>query len=207
MVGRGRLNDKKSDEKLNEPVYLYCVLLGSHDQGFGRIGIGGRGDEVHTIPHKDITAVVSRINTPNVPRTDENILAHQRVVQKAFDVAPMFPVQFPTVLEDEEAVRLYLSERYLELHAALDSLKDAAPAAPSDPTRAVLEDALDHSLSNAFRIRELTDAVAGEPPSPELVEISLRNELDRIQDLHKRTAPVAELVEVALRRTERDLHK
>lgn len=193
-----------TEKHVEEHVYLYCVILGSETQTFGRIGIGGRGAEVYAISNKDLTGVVSRIDATSVPRTDESILVHQKVVQKAFELAPMFPMQFSTIFESEDAVRQYLAERYEELHRTLESLKEAEPPVVSDPTRAVLKEALDHSLSNALRIRELSDSARGEPPHEQrrepLIEVSLRRELDGMEELTSQANSIAELVEVALKR-------
>src|SRR5690348_4895365 len=41
-------------------IYVYCVIEADGPQAFGKIGIGGRGDEVYTIHYKDLAAVVSR---------------------------------------------------------------------------------------------------------------------------------------------------
>jgi hypothetical protein len=202
------LSANPTEKHVKEHVYLYCVILGSETQTFGRIGIGGRGAEVYAISNKDLTGVVSRIDAVSVPRTDENILAHQKVVQKAFDLAPIFPMQFSTIFESEDVVRQYLTERYEELHRTLESLKDVEPPIVSDPTRAVLKEALDHSLTSALRIRELSDTARGEltreQRREQFIEVSLRSELDGMEELTNHANSIAELVEVALKRMNSD---
>ena len=34
---------------LKEGKYIYCIIASSEAQSFGPLGIGGRGDELHTI--------------------------------------------------------------------------------------------------------------------------------------------------------------
>jgi hypothetical protein len=75
-----------------EGKYVYCIIETSEPRSFGPMGIGGRGDEVYTVQHKGLAAVVS--NTPIVvyDPTRENVFAHEQVnetVMREFTVLPM----------------------------------------------------------------------------------------------------------------------
>jgi hypothetical protein len=75
-----------------EGKYVYCIIEAKEPRSFGPMGIGGRGDEVYTVHHKGLAAVVS--NTPIVvyDPTRENVFAHEQVneaVMREFTVLPM----------------------------------------------------------------------------------------------------------------------
>src|SRR5918912_3560103 len=75
-----------------EGKYVYCIIESSEPRSFGPMGIGGRGDEVYTVHHQGLAAVIS--NTPLVvyDPTRENVFAHEQVnetVMREFTVLPM----------------------------------------------------------------------------------------------------------------------
>ena len=75
-----------------EGKYVYCIIETAEPRSFGPMGIGGRGDEVYTVHHEGLAAVVS--NTPIVvyDPTRENVFAHEQVnetVMRDFTVLPM----------------------------------------------------------------------------------------------------------------------
>ena len=75
-----------------EGKYIYCIIETKDPRAFGPMGIGGRGDEVYTVHHEGLAAVVS--NTPLVvyDPTRENLFAHEQVnetVMREFTVLPM----------------------------------------------------------------------------------------------------------------------
>ncbi|MBD0372615.1 MAG: GvpL/GvpF family gas vesicle protein [Pyrinomonadaceae bacterium] len=75
-----------------EGKYVYCIIESSEPRSFGPMGIGGRGDEVYTVHHQGLAAVVS--NTPLVvyDPTRDNVFAHEQVnetVMREFTVLPM----------------------------------------------------------------------------------------------------------------------
>ena len=51
-------------ESASEGKYVYCIIETSEPRSFGPMGIGGRKDEVYTVHHKGLAAVVS--NSPLV---------------------------------------------------------------------------------------------------------------------------------------------
>lgn len=75
-----------------EGKYVYCIIESSEPRSFGPMGIGGRGDEVYTVHHQGLAAVVS--NTPLMvyDPTRDNVFAHEQVnetVMREFTVLPM----------------------------------------------------------------------------------------------------------------------
>ena len=75
-----------------EGKYVYCIIESPEHRSFGPMGIGGRGDEVYTVHHQGLAAVVS--NTPLMvyDPTRDNVFAHEQVnetVMREFTVLPM----------------------------------------------------------------------------------------------------------------------
>ncbi|MBI4445664.1 MAG: GvpL/GvpF family gas vesicle protein [Acidobacteria bacterium] len=98
---------EEPSQSLPEGKYVYCMIESRDLRAFGPIGIGGRGDLVHTVHYEDLAAVVS--NTPLIvyDPTRENVFAHEQVnetVMREFTVLPMaFGVLFRT---DQDIVEL-----------------------------------------------------------------------------------------------------
>lgn len=119
-----------------EARYLYCVAEGNKDTNFGRIGI--ENNEVYTIPHKDLCAVVH--NCPQEPyksaikeKVESWIIAHERVVEAAwirFDT--VLPFSFDTIIRGdqngsaEDGIKKWLRDNYDNLIQKLDKLKAKA---------------------------------------------------------------------------------
>jgi hypothetical protein len=87
--------------------YVYCIIGTKEPRSFGPIGIGGRGDEVYTVHHEGLAAVVSNTPIQVYDPTRENVFAHEQVnetVMREFTVLPMaFGVLFRT---EEDIVEL-----------------------------------------------------------------------------------------------------
>src|SRR5918998_2464314 len=83
-----------------EGKYVYCIIEAKEPRSFGPIGIGGRGDEVYTVHHDGLAAVVSNTPIQVYDPTRENVFAHEQVnetVMREFTVLPMaFGVLFRT---------------------------------------------------------------------------------------------------------------
>ncbi len=92
--------------------YVYCIIRTDAPKSFGSIGIGGRGDDVHTVHYKEFGAVVSNCPLIIFDPTKENALAHEHVneiVMKDFTVLPM---SFGTVFKTENDIREFLKGTY-----------------------------------------------------------------------------------------------
>ena len=53
-----RETEQTSVEPVPEGKYIYCIIETDEPRSFGPMGIGGRGDEVYTVHHKGLAAVV-----------------------------------------------------------------------------------------------------------------------------------------------------
>jgi hypothetical protein len=106
-----------------EGKYVYCIIRTDIPRNFGPIGIGGRGDEVYTVPLKEFAAVVSNCPLQVFDPTRENALAHEHVnevVMKDFTVLPM---SFGTVFRTEDDIRAFLKGTYDALVEVLQKME------------------------------------------------------------------------------------
>src|SRR5213593_3666022 len=93
----------QAETKTDSGVYVYSIIELSEPRTFGKIGIGGRGDEVYTVHYKDLAAVVSRTPLMVYDPTRENALAHEHVnevsIEEGFTPVPM---SFGTLFRTEK---------------------------------------------------------------------------------------------------------
>jgi hypothetical protein len=99
--------EQSAETTAQEGKYVYCIIESREPRTFGPAGIGGRGDEVYTVHHEGLAAVVSNTPLQVYDPTRENVFAHEQVnetVMRDFTVLPMaFGVMFRT---EEDIVEL-----------------------------------------------------------------------------------------------------
>jgi Gas vesicle synthesis protein GvpL/GvpF len=108
-----------------EGIYVYCVVELSEPRTFGTIGIGGRGNEVYTIHHRDLAAVVSRTPLMVYDPTRENALAHEHVNEVVMidnGITPV-PMSFGTVFKTENDIVEFLKDTYDALREVLQKMQ------------------------------------------------------------------------------------
>lgn len=105
-----------------ERKYIYCITDDQEEKEFGPVGIGGRGDRVHSVVFEDIAAVVSDSLNVEYPISRENTIAHMKVMEMAMGGYTILPVKFGTIATEaknrssEERIKLeILKARYKEL--------------------------------------------------------------------------------------------
>src|ERR1044072_6351110 len=79
-------------EQVSEGKYVYCIIETAEPRSFDPMGIGARGDDVYTVHHKGLAAVVSHTPLVVYDPTRENVFAHEQVnetVMREFTVLPM----------------------------------------------------------------------------------------------------------------------
>jgi len=110
--------------------YIYGVIASGETIGFGPLGIGGRSDEVHTVPYLDLAAVVS--DCPPVDykaiKDKERILrdlaAQQAVTEEVMKRFTVLPVKFGTMVKDQGEVETVLRQGYFALKEAHAAIQD-----------------------------------------------------------------------------------
>jgi len=114
-----------------EGKYIYCVVGTRDKKNFGPIGIGGRGNEVYTLCHEDLAAIISDSPVIKYPISRENTLAHQRVMEEVMKYYTILPVKFGTIAETRNEIppgentrERVLKGRYEELQGLLEAMNN-----------------------------------------------------------------------------------
>lgn len=112
--------------QIGEGIYVYCIIESPEPRSFGKIGIGGRGDDVFTVHHKELAAVVSRTPLMVYDPTRENALTHEHVneivmIDNGFTPVPM---SFGTLFKTEDDIVEFLKDTYDALRDVLRKMKD-----------------------------------------------------------------------------------
>ena len=116
--------------------YLYCIADSSESVSLGNIGIDG--NEVHSIPYKNLCAIVH--NCPAKPYESEDqemvkewVIAHQKVVDAAWErFDTVIPMGFDTIIqgdgavEPEENMKKWLGDDYDNLKEKIKKVRDRA---------------------------------------------------------------------------------
>src|SRR5256714_12592759 len=91
-------------ERPAEGKYIYCIIETAAPRSFGPMGIGGRGDDVYTVHHRGLAAVVS--NTPLMvyDPTRENVFAHEQVNETVMREFTVLPMAFGALFRTEEDI-------------------------------------------------------------------------------------------------------
>lgn len=106
-----------------EGKYIYCIIGSGESRSFGSLGIGGRGDELHTICLLDMAAVVSNSPIVKYSVSRENMLSHEKAVEEVMKGHTVLPVRFCTIAEDEEKVRKILEKEHHKFKDLLSKMK------------------------------------------------------------------------------------
>lgn len=114
-----------------EGTYLYCVVDGGSSETLGNIGL--EDSHVYTIPHQEISAVVSRCDAEPYKTDDEEkarewILTHQHVIDLSTDrFGTVIPLTFDTIFKGGDAgVEAWLKENHDRLWDLLRRLRGKA---------------------------------------------------------------------------------
>lgn len=108
---------------MEEGKYIYCIIELNKPQSFGPLGIGGRGDELHTIYFQNIAAVVSNSPIIKYSISRENMLAHEKAIEEVMKKHTVLPVRFATIAKDEEKVKKILEKEYDRFIDLLENMK------------------------------------------------------------------------------------
>ena len=90
---------------------------------FGQMGIGGTGEQVYTVSHGDISAVVSRTPVFIFDPTRENALAHEHVIETVMKKHTIIPMSFGTVFRTDDDIREVLRWIYPSVKDVLKQME------------------------------------------------------------------------------------
>lgn len=101
--------------------YVYCIMDGGgKSQNFGKIGL--ESNEVYTIFHKDISAVVSHITFKEMQPDVDSIITHQKVVENSRSIGTTLPVRFGIMFKSDEGVKQLLVKSYNDFRSKMNKL-------------------------------------------------------------------------------------
>lgn len=106
----------------DEGKYLYCIIEEVSYRTFGPIGIGDRGDEVHTLGYRDLACVISPTPMTKYVISRDNLIAHEKVIEEVMKDYTVLPIRFCTIATSIDEVRSLLMKRYHEFKNLLRSM-------------------------------------------------------------------------------------
>ena len=94
-------------------LYIYCIAnnglpILAADQGFA-------GGAVYSISYRDTSAIVSKVSS--VYYSEENILLHEKIIERVMQDYTVMPMRFGTVLNSEDCVKAMLEQYYGDFSA------------------------------------------------------------------------------------------
>ena len=119
-----------------EGRYIYCVADAGEEVNLGEIGI--KEQEVHTIPYRDICAVVHSCPAQPYQSDDQEVvkawvMTHQKVVDAAWERwGTVLPLSFDTIIRGEAAksteqnVKDWLKQEYEDIKRRIEKVRGKA---------------------------------------------------------------------------------
>jgi hypothetical protein len=102
----GESNDARPEEGLGR--YVYCIVETDSRLDLGPLGIGGDRNDVYTVHHGELAAVVSDTPLRLYDPTRENLLAHEFVNETVMRDHTVIPMSFGTIFRTEADVVEFL---------------------------------------------------------------------------------------------------
>ena len=118
--------------------------------------------DVHTLEQDDLAALVSDVPPGPLTGTKDDVLAHSRVLEEVVAYAPVLPMRFGVVMEDEQSLR----ERLLTAHGdELRRLLDDLAGVVQLRVRVLYENdaGLREIVAEDREIAQLREEVRGKP--------------------------------------------
>ena len=107
--------------------YIYCIIRCPEPRQFITLGIGERGDILHTVRFMDLAAVVSDSPIIEYESSRRNMMAHTVVLEEVMREFAILPVRFGTVAPSAEVlVEKALKRRFGEFHGLLQEMAGRA---------------------------------------------------------------------------------
>jgi hypothetical protein len=107
-----------------EGRYVYGIIQASQPKTFGKTGIGSAGENVYTVHHGDVAAVVSKTSVFIFDPTRENALAHEHVIETVMTTNTIIPMSFGTVFRTEDDIKEVLKSIYPSLKDVLKQMQN-----------------------------------------------------------------------------------
>lgn len=187
------------DTATKEGKYIYCIMDSGMQRSFGPLGIGGRGDQLHTICFNDIAALVSDAPLGKYRVSRDNSLTHEKAIETVMAEYTVLPVRFATVAEDEDKVRRILEKEHDRFKDLLGSIANKTELS----IKAIFKEDVVYKdiLEKYENIQSLKEKIASIAPEKthrqrmaigEMVEQALRSEKDIVKvDILDTLSPLA----------------
>jgi hypothetical protein len=106
-----------------ESLYIYGVVDGRFTKKFHGLGIGN-GQDVVTVQFRDVTAIVSATSFEEYDPTEENIVAHEQVIQEVLkNNVSIAPMRFCTIVKSKRDLLQLLGTGYAAFKRNLIKIK------------------------------------------------------------------------------------
>ncbi|MEI7750833.1 MAG: GvpL/GvpF family gas vesicle protein [Candidatus Omnitrophota bacterium] len=175
-----------------EGKYIYAIIASGEAQSFGPLGIGGRGDDVHTISYEGISAVVSNSPIISYRVSRENMLAHEKAIEEIMKKYTVLPVRFCTIAQDEGKVKKILKKEHDQFAGLLKDIegKKELGLKAIFSAEGEKENIYNYIAEKYEAIKKLKKALASEPPAKTYylrVDVGRKVEaaLQEEKDIHK----------------------
>jgi hypothetical protein len=112
------------EEENSVGKYMYCIIRSLEPRQFANLGIGERGDVVHTVHYRNLAAVVSDSAIVEYESSRRNMMAHTVVLEEVMEDSTILPVRFSTIAPSAEAIQeQVLKRRFGELNGLLNQME------------------------------------------------------------------------------------
>lgn len=103
--------------------YIYGIIKEKKRKEFPVPGISNSSARPYTLPADNVSAVVSEAPLITYETTEENMLAHNRVLEEVMKAYDVIPLRFGTITKTETEVREFLEGVRPSLEASFNKLK------------------------------------------------------------------------------------
>lgn len=176
-----------AETTLKEGKYIYCIIALDEPKTFGPLGIGERGDELHTGTFNGIACVVSNSPIIKYSLSRQNLLLHEKAIEEVMKEYTVLPVRFGTIAQDEDKVKKILEMEYDNFKNLLNKLEGKKELG----LKAIFkEDIYNYILERYEDVKVLKEKLQGLPPTStyyERMEVGKMVEaaLDREKEITK----------------------
>ena len=169
--------------------YIYCIIRAEKPESFGNMGIGENNSNVNMIIYKDIAAVVSDSPIIEYRISRNNMITHEKVIEKVMEKYTVLPVKFGTIAEDKKKIENILNDNYKKFTELLDKFNDKKELG----LKAIfIENMIFTYILEKYRdIASLKETIATKPP----------------EKTHHQRAKIGEMVQNALENEKRIVQK
>lgn len=115
--------EQQPHEEDGTGLYVYCIIRSDQDREFGPVGIAGDENQVYTLRHDDLAAVVSEVPLQVFDPTRENIVAHETVNKTVMEEFTVIPMSFGTLFRTDEDILALLDSTEDALRDVLDKME------------------------------------------------------------------------------------